>query len=103
MALLCFKNGSLTRESIRNSCAEGSWDCFDQALQSTPPGNQGNIGIYFEVTEITPFAVGVHRFDSSGERVDGFPKDVEVRALIEGQFMAKRAHAEALGYSIGEH
>ena len=102
MALLCFKNGSLTRESFRNSCAEGSWDCFNNALQSTPPGNHGNIGIYFEVTEITPFALGVYRFDSSGNKVDSFPNDIEIRALIEGQFMAKRAHAESLGYNIGK-
>lgn len=102
MALLCFKNGSLTRESIRDSSAEGSWEIFNKALESTNRGNDGNIGIYFEATEITPFAVGTHRFNEKGEKVDSFPKDVEVRALIEGQIMAKRAHAEALGYSLGK-
>ena len=102
MALLCFKNGSLTRESIRNSCAGSEWEQFNQALTSTPPGNDGNIGIYFEATEITPFANGVHRFNSKDERVDSFAKDVEIRALIEGQFMAKRAHAELLGYTLGK-
>lgn len=35
-------------------------------------------------------------------QVPTFPKDVEVRALIEGQFMAKRIHAEKLGYKICE-
>ena len=102
MALLCFKNGSLTRESIRDSSADGSWEVFEKALERTKPGNGGNIGIYFEATEITPFAVGIYRFNEKGERVDSFPKDVEVRALIEGQFMAKRAHAEALGYTLGK-
>lgn len=102
MALLCFKNGSLTRESIRDSSAGGSWEAFEKALERTNPGNGGNIGVYFEATEITPFAVGIHRFNEKGERVDSFSKDVEVRALIEGQFMAKRAHAEALGYTLGK-
>lgn len=102
MALLCFKNGSLTRESIRNSCSNGSWEQFNKALSSTPPGNHGNIGIYFEVKEITPFADGIHRFSENNDKVESFPKDVEIRALIEGQFMAKRAHAELLGYSIGK-
>ena len=102
MALLCFKNGSLTRESIRNACCEGSWENFNKALESTPHGNHGNIGIYFEVTEITPFAVGLHRFDANDDRVESFASEVEVRALIEGQFMAKRAHAEGLGYNIGK-
>ena len=101
MALLCFKNGSLTRESIRDASAEGSWEVFEKALKRTPSGNHGNIGIYFELTEITPFAVGVHRFSGRDERVDSFPKDTEVRALIEGQFMSKRVHAEGLGYTIG--
>ncbi|KAK2548131.1 Xylulose kinase [Acropora cervicornis] len=101
MGLLCFKNGSLTRESIRNMSADGSWEQFEKALKESNPGNNGNIGIYFQVTEITPFAVGVHRFDEKGEKIESFPKHVEIRALVEGQFMAKRAHAEALGYSLG--
>lgn len=101
MALLCFKNGSLTRESIRDSSADNSWEIFNKALKNTDRGNKGNIGIYFAATEITPFAVGIHRFNDKGERVDSFSKEIEVRALVEGQIMAKRAHAEALGYSLG--
>lgn len=101
MALLCFKNGSLTRESIRNSCASSDWKQFDEALASTSPGNDGNIGIYFEVTEIMPFAQGVYRFNGKDEKVDSFANGTEIRALIEGQFMAKRAHAEQLGYTFG--
>uniref|UniRef100_A0A8B9HSJ3 Xylulose kinase n=1 Tax=Astyanax mexicanus TaxID=7994 RepID=A0A8B9HSJ3_ASTMX len=69
MALICYKNGSLTRERIRNECAEGSWEGFSRALRSVPIGNNGNIGIYFDAMEITPPAVGVHRFDKHGRRV----------------------------------
>lgn len=29
-------------------------------------------------------------------------KEIEVRALIEGQFLAKRAHAEDLGFSLSK-
>merc|ERR1712226_999036 len=43
MALLCYKNGSVTRERIRNEVAEGNWDLFNQLLDSTPRGNFGNI------------------------------------------------------------
>lgn len=35
-------------------------------------------------------------------QVSAFPGDVEVRALIEGQFMAKRIHAEGLGYRVSK-
>ncbi|XP_030405883.1 xylulose kinase isoform X5 [Gopherus evgoodei] len=100
MALLCFKNGSLIRERIRDDCASGSWDEFSKALKCTVIGNDGNLGFYFDVIEITPEAVGIHRFNRDNNKVPDFPKEVEIRALMEGQFMAKRIHAEKLGYKI---
>lgn len=100
MALICFKNGSFTRERIRNELAEGSWENFSSALKSTPMGNNGNLGMYFDVMEITPPAVGVYRFNAEGQQVDVFEREVEIRALIEGQFLAKRVHAEKLNYKI---
>ncbi|NXA44613.1 XYLB kinase, partial [Nothocercus julius] len=103
MALLCFKNGSLMRERIRDDCAAGSWDEFSKALTSTVAGNNGNLGFYFDVMEITPEAVGIHRFNRDNQKVvSDFPKEVEIRALIEGQFMAKRIHAEKLGYKVSK-
>lgn len=36
-------------------------------------------------------------------QVSDFPKEVEIRALIEGQFMAKRIHAEKLGYKVSKY
>ena len=39
-----FKNGSLMRQHIMESCA-GSWEKFSQMLKATPPGNNGKIGI----------------------------------------------------------
>lgn len=100
MALICFKNGSFPRERIRDECAGGSWERFSAALRSTPMGNHGNLGVYFDVMEITPPAAGVHRFNAEGQRVSWFEQDVEIRALLEGQFLAKRVHAEKLGYKI---
>ena len=102
MALLCFKNGSLTRESIRDGRASGSWDKFNEALLNTKPGNNGMMGVYFLEQEIIPFARGVFRWNQDGKSVISFPDAVEVRALIESQFLSKRFHAEKLGYHIGE-
>ncbi|XP_058144763.1 xylulose kinase isoform X6 [Dasypus novemcinctus] len=101
LALLCFKNGSLTREKVRDESASCSWGEFSRALRSTQMGNGGNLGFYFDVMEITPEATGRHRFNAEGHEVSAFPRDVEVRALVEGQFMAKRLHAEGLGYRVG--
>lgn len=100
MALLCFKNGSLTRERVRNECAGGSWEGFSAALRDTPLGNNGHIGFYFDTMEITPPAVGIHRFDSDDSEVSSVSPQVEVRAVVEGQFLSRRLHAERLGYSI---
>ncbi|XP_063159413.1 xylulose kinase isoform X7 [Candoia aspera] len=100
MALLCYKNGSLMREKVRDELALGSWEEFSKALGSTAAGNYGNVGFYFDVMEITPEAVGIHRFNTHNVQTPSFPKEVEIRALIEGQFMAKRIHAEKLGYKI---
>ncbi|XP_054723278.1 xylulose kinase-like [Uloborus diversus] len=101
MALLCFKNGSFTRERIRDDCADGSWQLFSDLLDSTPRGNFGNIGMYFDMMEIVPPMIGDYRFNRNNELVQRFSKEVEVRALIEGQFLAKRVHAENVGFTIG--
>ncbi|XP_042566234.1 xylulose kinase isoform X2 [Clupea harengus] len=100
MALICFKNGSLTRERIRDACAGGTWDAFSRSLRSTPMGNQGNLGIYFDAMEITPPAVGTYRLNKEDQAVEAFTQEEEIRALVEGQFLAKRVHAEKLGYKI---
>ncbi|XP_040583222.1 xylulose kinase [Lepeophtheirus salmonis] len=105
MGLICYKNGSLTREKIRDSCAEGSWDIFSQLLNSSPRGNFGNIGIYFDTEEITPGPIkGEFRFNKGGERVSRYAsKESEVRALVESQFLAKKIHAEKMGYRKESH
>ena len=59
MALLCFKNGSLTRERIMKEAADGSWNIFNQLLDSTTRGNFGNIGFYFDLQEIIPKVRGI--------------------------------------------
>ncbi|KAB0790713.1 hypothetical protein PPYR_14841 [Photinus pyralis] len=103
LGLLCFKNGSLSRERIRNNCTEGSWEIFNMLLDSTPRGNFGNIGLYYDTQEIIPFLSGDYRFNKAGDRIVKFTSlEVEVRALIEGQFMAKRMYAEDFGFKFGE-
>ncbi|XP_059170004.1 xylulose kinase-like isoform X2 [Physella acuta] len=101
MALTCFKNGSLTRERIRDESAGGSWEVFSELLKKTPPGNNGNLGIYFDMMEIQPHAKGVFRFGDQGNLVDSFSPEVEVRAVLEGQFVARRVHAEKVGCKLG--
>lgn len=99
MALICYKNGSLTREHVRDTVAGGSWETFDNLLQATEPGNAGNIGFYFKEPEITPPVLnpGIFRFDGGGRAVDVFPPGTEVRAVVEGQFLSMRLHGANVG------
>ncbi|KAJ9166406.1 hypothetical protein P3X46_021170 [Hevea brasiliensis] len=109
MVMLCYKNGSLTREDIRNHCAEKSWEIFNKFLEQTPPLNDGKIGFYYKDHEILPpLPVGLHRYELQnfkGDSLEGvneqevqeFDPASEVRALIEGQFLSMRAHAERFG------
>lgn len=60
-------------------------------------------GFYYDQREIIPWAIGDHLFNKANDRILKFnSKEVEVRALIEGQFIAKRAHAEEMGYVLGK-
>jgi len=104
MAMLCYKNGSLTRERIRGTSAEGSWEKFNNLLDSTPRGNFGNLGFYFDHPEIVPADLqGDFRFNKSDEAVAKFSsEEVEIRALVEGQVLAKRLHAQTMGFRISE-
>ncbi|XP_075511839.1 xylulose kinase 2-like [Primulina tabacum] len=109
MVMLCYKNGSLTREDIRNQCADKSWDVFNRCLQESPSLNGGKIGFYYKEHEILPpLPVGFHRYvleNFSGDSLDGvkehevdaFDPTSEVRALVEGQLLSMRAHAERFG------
>lgn len=38
MAMVCYKNGSLTRQHFRDLHAGGSWDEFNALLQKAPIG-----------------------------------------------------------------
>lgn len=100
MALLCYKNGSITRERVSRESAGGQWSEFSRLLNTSEPGNAGRIGFYFDLQEIYPLVAGDHRFDANDEKVDKFPAAAEVRACVEGQFLRLRAHAEDLGYAV---
>ncbi|RLM87608.1 xylulose kinase-like [Panicum miliaceum] len=109
MVMLCYKNGSLTREDVRNQCAEKSWDVFNSYLEKTPPLNGGKLGFYYKDHEILPpLPVGFHRYivenldDASSDNliereVAEFNPPSEVRAIIEGQMLSMRGHAERFG------
>lgn len=43
-----FKNGAFTRNRVRKEVGAKTWDDFEALVAETPPGNNGNIGIFFQ-------------------------------------------------------
>ncbi|MFA5042429.1 MAG: hypothetical protein WC381_01485 [Kiritimatiellia bacterium] len=93
----------LAREAVRNEfSARGgaghSWKAFEAALARTPAGNDGKIGFYFKEPEITPTVLkpGIYRFGPD-ERPARFTPDQNVRAVMEGQCLSMRLHANNIG------
>lgn len=99
MVMIVRLNGSLARERIRDACAGGSWKTYAEMLGDTWPGNDGNSGFYVFEPEITPplKQTGVYRFDRHGAPLNDFPAAVEVRAILESQFLSLRLHAKGVG------
>jgi xylulokinase len=101
MAMICFKNGALTRQQVRDRRAGASWEKFEELMHTSKAGNGGTTAFYYQDPEITPSTLkaGVVGFDASGARTDVSvaPPEVEVRAVVESQFLSLRLHAEKLG------
>ncbi len=94
MSLICFRNGSLAREALRDELAV-DWRAFDKdALAETVASAGQNITLPFYSSEITP------RFDFTEPTYD-FHSDetpsTRIRSLLEGQFLNMQLHSQWLG------
>jgi xylulokinase len=98
MGLICFKNGSLARERVRDEHGL-DWAGFSRALRETPAGNGGAILLPWFAPEITPNVLepGVRRFGL--DRHDG---PANVRAVVEAQMMALANHSAWMGVRVRE-
>lgn len=92
MSLICFRNGSLAREAVRDRYGL-DWAGFEDALRETPPGNDGMMMLPWFEPEIVP------RVASPGVVRLGGLKDVpeqaarNCRAVVEGQFLSMRLNS----------
>ena len=93
MSLICFKNGSLAREKVRDQF-NLDWPGFSAALRATPPGNRGGLMLPWFDPEIVP------RVLTPGARVKNLdPSDApaHVRAVVEAQMLSIRLHSDWMG------
>lgn len=89
MPLICFANGSLAREEVRDGYGL-DWDGFSAALRHTPPGNGGGMITPWFVPEITP---PVRQPVVSRHNLHPGDTARVVRAIVEAQAMAMRLHS----------
>jgi len=90
MSLICYKNGALAREKIKNKFGL-KWKKFSELLTKTPPGNQGKLLLPYFLPEIVPLVLNpkVYRFGLDEDDLKG-----NIRAIIESQFLSMRLHSE---------
>lgn len=110
MVLYSFRNGSNVRHCGCHEWTNGNWALFNEYLDSTPMGNDGNIMIRFDTADYLVKAAGTLRWDSSINKkspnattgIERFENpETEVRALIEGQMLQRRAFVAQTGFQFG--
>jgi len=90
MFLICFQNGGLARQRIKEAYGL-SWKAFSDILLRTPPGNRGRILLPYFFPEITPKIPfpNVRRFGGLAPDDPGG----NVRGIVEAQAMALYLHS----------
>ncbi|CEG74500.1 hypothetical protein RMATCC62417_09704 [Rhizopus microsporus] len=97
MGMLCYKNGSLARQYIRDSYAEKDWEKFNQYLVEKEAVLNDYFGFYYWMQEIIPFAKGIYRFKDK-QSVEEFDDPfINVKAIVESQFMSMKIRLQSMG------
>ncbi len=95
MSLICFTNGSLAREKMREECRVG-WTFFDEtSLELSVPGNHGKLMLPYFEPESTPLVLKPqvrYNFDVKEAR----PEEM-IRALLESQALSMERHSLWMG------
>lgn len=91
MSLICFANGSLAREKVKDTL-EISWDEFERdALTQPKVENKDKFALPFFTPEVTP-RVAPNKVCTNGWDFDAEPNSVKIRAILDGQFLNMRYH-----------
>ncbi|TVY43357.1 putative D-xylulose kinase A [Lachnellula subtilissima] len=113
MFMLCYKNGGLAREKVRDSLPKStssdSWSNFNEAALSTPPLGQkspsdpAKLGLYFPLPEIVPnVRAGTWRYTCASDGSDlqvsekKWGTETEARIIVESQMLSLRLRSHNL-------
>lgn len=100
--MLCYKNGALARDQVRDKYADGEWNKFNELIEQTPVGNNGLLGFYFSLPEIIPPNVlGNFFFSTAPPPIRQIPENevpasVHPRAIVESQFLSIKSRIAAI-------
>ncbi len=91
MSLICFTNGSLAREKVRD-LTKSDWNFFDrEACRITVPGNGGRLMLPWFEPESTPrvlTAGAKYNYDSAAAS-----PEQNIRAVLESQALSMKLHS----------
>jgi xylulokinase len=118
MFMLCYKNGGLAREKVRDTLpappagAKDLWTTFNEAVMATPPldmkesTDPAKIGLYFPLPEIVPnIRSGTWRYtvslpsqdlQASEASASGWTPANDARAIVESQALSMRLRSQKL-------
>ncbi len=98
MSLICFTNGSLAREEIKEECSV-SWDGFDHLAETAPTGNNGNLMLPYFTAESTPLVLkpGVKYHGSKEFCSRHCNSPAKIRAILESQALTMKLHSRWIG------
>jgi xylulokinase len=87
MSLVCFRNGSLAREALRDELS-AEWSDFEAAVSRPPLAKE--VMLPFVEPEITPRTDGAGLMRNSSSELSTLER---IRLLLEGQFLNMRLHS----------
>lgn len=122
MFMLCYKNGGLAREKVRDSLPpvvdgeSDKWAHFNKEVLATPPldvtdetKDRAKLGLYFYLPEIVPnIKAGTWRYeynplggddDKLSEKT--WPVEKDARLIVESQALSMRLRSQSLVYPHG--
>jgi xylulokinase len=116
MFMLCYKNGGLAREKIRDAlpkpASSDSWANFNDIALSTPPlgqkstGDPAKLGLFFPLPEIVPnVRAGTWRYTCSSDSSSlqqsekKWSAEADARAIVESQILSLRLRSHNLVHS----
>lgn len=118
MFMLCYKNGGLAREKIRDTLAKPTgadpWGTFNDVVMSSPPLGRDSpktpakLGLYFPLPEIVPnVRSGTWRFNLKDggaleEAKDWNLPNSDARTIVESQVLSLRLRSQKLVHSPSE-